>query len=213
MSISFELAAEERTQTGTGASRRLRRENKLPAVLYGGGKDPQSITLDHETVLHQAENESFYSQILTINIGKNKERAIIKEVLRHPYKPKLVHIDLQRVSDTEKVRVNVPLHFVGEDKAPGVKLSKGIVNHLMTNIEISCLAKDLPEFIEVDLSELKENESAHVSDIKLPAGIEIPALATGNDQPVASIHVPRGVGEETAAASPAAEASEEPKES
>lgn len=205
---SFELAAEERKETGTGASRRLRRENKIPAVLYGGGKDPQSISLDHETLVHQAENEAFYSQILTINLGKSKERAIVKELLRHPYKPKLLHLDLQRVSDKEKVRVNVPLHFIGEDKAPGVKLAKGIVNHLMTNIEIACLAKDLPEYIEVDLSELKENESVHVSDIKLAPGIEIPALAAGNDQPVASIHVPRGAGEETAAKPAEAESKE-----
>jgi len=194
MSESFIIEAEVRTDTGKGASRRLRHSDKVPAVLYGAGADPVALTLSHNEMHHHLENEAFYSHILTINVGKKKEKAILKDLQRHPAKPRITHVDFQRVDMKEKIRMHVPLHFTNEEDAPGVKAG-GLINHSATELHIACLPKDLPEFIEVDLGELELDASLHVSDLKLPKGVESVDLGHGDDSThdhiVAAIHLPR----------------------
>ncbi len=213
MKVSFELDAEVRNDLGKGASRRLRRCGKLPAILYGGGQDPLPLMLDHDAVMHKLEHEAFYSHILTVKVGGQEVKAVLKDLQRHPYKPGVLHMDLQRISETEKLRMHVPLHFVGEDVAPGVKQQGGLISHLVTEVEITCLPKDLPEYIDVDVSGLKVNESLHLSDLSLPEGVELVELMHGpeHDLPVVSIHMPRGGAVETEEG--AAEAGEESGES
>ncbi len=193
MSVNFVLEAEPRTDLGKGASRRLRRTGMVPAVIYGAGKEPVSISLKHNELQHSLENEAFYSHILTVKLGKDEEQAILKDLQRHPSKPVIMHMDLQRVSANEKLRLHAPLHFINEDTAPGVKAG-GLVAHSQTEIEISCLPKDLPEFIEVDLAELELDASIHLSEIKLPAGVEAVELmhGEGHDPSIVSIHLARG---------------------
>jgi len=195
MKESFIVNTESRTDVGKGASRRLRRTDKIPAVIYGAGQDAVSLTLDHDEMFHHLEHEAFYSHILTVNVDGKGEKAVLKDVQRHPSKPKLMHIDFLRVSTTDKLHMHVPLHFVGEEVGPGVKAG-GLVSHLMTSIDISCLAKDLPEYLEVDISGLDLGDSLHLSDIKMPAGVEIIALTHGEDHdlPVVSVHAPKGSG-------------------
>ena len=211
MSTDFELAASVREDLGKGATRRLRKENKVPAVVYGAGLDPVSITLGHDEFFHSTENEAFFSHIVTINVGKKKEKVIIKALQRHPSKSRLMHADFIRVSMKEKLKVNVPLHFMGEDVAPGAK-EGGVVTHEMVDVEILCLPGDLPEYIEVDISELEIGSSLHLSDIKLPKGLEIVALGQGeaHDGQVVSIQANRAalVDEEEEAAAAAAESSD-----
>lgn len=208
--VSFELDAEIRTDEGKGASRRLRRENKIPAVIYGGNKAPQSISLAHNEVMHKLEHEAFYSHILTVNLEGKQQKAVLKDLQRHPSKPKLLHLDLQRVSATEKLHMNIPLHFINEDTSPGVKQG-GLISHQMNSVEVTCLAKHLPEFIEVDLGALELGHSVHLSDLKLPIGVELVELSHGpeHDLPVATIAMPRG-GVEEAAPEEAAEQGEAP---
>jgi len=193
---SFVLEAEVRNDLGKGASRRLRRTNKVPAVIYGAGKEPTSLTLDHLDLLHKLENEAFFSHILTVKVGGTEENAIIKDLQRHPSKPRLLHVDFQRVNMSEKIRVNIPLHFINEELSPGVK-EGGLVTHTATETEVSCLPSDLPEFLEVDLSNLDLDGIIHLTDIKLPSGVEIVELThgEGHDQPIASIHMPRAAKE------------------
>ncbi|MDH5191902.1 MAG: 50S ribosomal protein L25/general stress protein Ctc [Gammaproteobacteria bacterium] len=215
MAISFELNAEARTDVGKGASRRLRREEKVPAVVYGAGKDAVSLTMQHNELMHALENEAFYSHILDLKVNGKGEQVILRDLQRHPSKPRILHADFQRVSASEKIHMHVPLHFIGEEVAPGVKIDGGIVSHLKNDVEITCLPKDLPEYIEVDISNLGLNESVHLSELKLAAGVEIPELALGeeHDHAVVSIHLPRAAkeAEETpeAEAAPEAEASAE----
>ncbi len=193
MKVSFELDAEVRNDLGKGASRRLRRRGKLPAILYGGGEAPLPLQLDHDAVMHKLEHEAFYSHILTVRVDGQEVKAVLKDLQRHPYKPAVLHMDLQRISETEKLRMHVPLHFVGEDVAPGVKQQGGIISRLVTEVEITCLPKHLPEYIEVDVSNLKVNESLHLSDLTVPEGVELVELMQGpeHDLPVVSIHLPR----------------------
>lgn len=202
MAISFELQATVRNDAGKGASRRLRREGKVPAILYGAGDAPLMLSLEHNPVMHSLENEAFYSHILNVNFGGKTVRAVLKDLQRHPYKPVIMHLDLQRVSEREKLRMNIPLHFLGEENAPSVKQLGGVVSHLVSEVEISCLPKDLPEYIEVDVSTLGLNETLHLSNLKLPAGVELVALTHGSDHdlPVVSIHLPRGASEQEGAA-------------
>lgn len=194
MSANFNLNAELRSDMGKGASRRLRREGKIPAILYGTGGEPVSLTMEHNQLIHSLENEAFYSHILTITIDGKDEQAVLKDLQRHPYKPAVLHADFMRVSATEKLRMHVPLHFIGEDVAPGVKQGGGVVSHLINDVEVSCLAKDLPEFIEVDVSAIELNATVHMSDLVLPKGVELVELTHGDDhdQPVVSIHLTRG---------------------
>jgi len=199
MSTKFVLNGEVRKEMGKGAARRMRKADKIPGVIYGAGSDPVSLTFSHKDVAYQLENEAFYSNVLTINIGNDKQQAVLKDLQRHPHKARILHLDLLRVSETEKLTMQVPLHFIGEEMAPGVKESGGLISHQMANVEIRCLAKDLPQFLEVDMSHLGINESTHLSDIKLPEGVEIYALTHGEDHnlPVANIHMPKAVAEET----------------
>ena len=215
MSESYVIEAQPRTDQGKGASRRLRRENLVPGVIYGAGKDPVSISVIHNQLMHQLENEAFYSHILTVNLGGKEEQAILKDLQRHPSKQAVLHIDLLRVSANEAIRVNVPLHFINEDKCAGVKAG-GLAAHSITEVEVSCLPKDLPEYIEVDVIDLDVDDSLHLSDIKLPEGASLVELShgEGHDQSVVAIHLPRGAheeeaGEESEAAAPAAEGGEE----
>jgi ribosomal protein L25, Ctc-form len=201
MKNDFVLEASLRNDLGKGASRRLRREGKVPAVLYGGHKDAASVTMDHNDLFHHLENEAFYSHILTIKVDGKTEQAVLKDLQRHPVKPIIMHVDFQRVSASEKIRMHVPLHFVGGDAAPGVKIGGGIVTHNMNEVEVSCLPKDLPEFIEVDLSNCALNHSIHMSELKLGAGVELVELAHGHDLPVGGVHATRAtVSEEGGAA-------------
>jgi large subunit ribosomal protein L25 len=212
MAISFELNAEPRTDTGKGASRRLRHAGKIPAIMYGGNKDPEALTLNHNEVIRNLEHEAFYSHILTIKVGGGETRAVLRDLQRHPSKPFVQHMDLQRVSETEKIRMHVPLHFLGEEVAPGVKAG-GMVSHEIIEVEVECLPKDLPEYIEVDISGMDVGDSLHLSDLAIPGGVDLLELARGegHDLGVVSIHAKRGTEEveEEAAPEAAAEGGEE----
>ncbi len=218
MSDDFDLIAELREDQGKGASRRLRREKKVPAIIYGAGRPPRSLAFDHNKVLLKLENESFYSSILNIKVGSKSQAAILKDLQRHPARNQVMHMDFQRIVEDEVIRMNVPLHFVGEDVAPGVKDGGGSVSHLMTDVEIICLPRNLPEYIDIDVSELELDAMLSMSDLKLPEGVEIPALAQGPeaDRPVVSIHVIKEVvieeEEEVEAVEGAVEGAEEPVE-
>jgi len=192
---NFEINAKVRTDIGKGASRRMRHAGVIPAIIYGAGKDPVSLSLSHNEITNSLNNESFYSHILTINIDGKSEKAVLKDLQRHPYKPSILHLDLQRVSDTEKLSLRVPLHFINEDNCVGVKQDGGKISHQMTEVEISCLPKDLPEFIEVDLGNVKTGEIVHLSSLTIPENVDLVSLAHG-DLPVASVNLPRGVQEE-----------------
>ncbi len=199
MTNSFEVKALPRTQTGKGASRRLRQTQPVPGILYGGGdgKQPLPFSVSHSELEHQLSHESFYSRILDFEFGGRKEQVVLKDLQRHPSKPVILHLDLLRVSDTATIRMQVPLHFIGEDVAPGVQ-EGGSVSHHLNELEITCLPKDLPEYIEVDISQMGMNESQHLFALTLPDGVDLPARSLGADYdvPVVTIHSLRGVAEE-----------------
>jgi large subunit ribosomal protein L25 len=213
VSDKFDLIAETREGQGKGASRRLRREGKVPAIIYGAGRPPRQLAFDHNKVIKQLENESFYSSILNIKVGENSQAAIVKDIQRHPAKAIIMHLDFQRIVDDEKIKMNVPIHLVGAEEAVGVKEGGGSVSHLKTDVEVSCLPKDLPEYFEVDISALGLDEMLHLSDIKVPDGVELPELALGpeHDQAIVSIHVIKVavVEEETAEEGAEAEGAED----
>ena len=188
---ALELTAELRDDQGKGASRRLRREGKVPAVLYGGRQDSRAIALDHDTLIHQLDNEAFYSSILTIKVGDIEQQAILKDLQRHPAKRRILHADFQRILAGEKITISVPLHFINEAGAPGVK-EGGIVSHMMNEVEISCLPKNLPEFIDVDVAEVELDGSLMLTDIVVPEGVEIVDISGGrdNNRPILAIHRP-----------------------
>ncbi len=190
---NFVVDAQPRADEGKGASRRLRRTGNVPAVIYGGGKDPQSISLQHNVMMQHVEHEAFFSHILTVNVAGSAEKAILKDVQWHPYKPAIAHMDFLRVDENTIIKVHVPIHFVGEDVAPGAKAG-GLVTHQLTAIEVSCPAGKLPEYLEADVSALDLGDSLHLSDIKLPEGVTILELSHGeeHDLPVAAIVVTRG---------------------
>ncbi len=187
MKTSFELNAEFRDAQGKGASRRLRHENKVPAILYGGHREPRALAVDHTKLLLMLDNERFYSTIIGLRVGNVVQAAILKDVQRHPAKNAVLHVDLQRVLEDEKIRISVPLHFKGDAVSPGVKKG-GVVSHLRNEVEVTCLPKDLPEFIDVDLSEVDINQMLYLSDLKVPEGVEIPELTHGRNAPVVSVH-------------------------
>jgi large subunit ribosomal protein L25 len=213
MSTDFILNAQTRADMGKGASRRLRRTGKVPGILYGTGKEPTPILVEHNELAHHLANEAFFSHILTIKLDGKDESAIIKDLQRHPARPLLLHVDFQRVSATEKIRVHVPLHFINEATSPGVR-EGGMATHSVIEVEVACLPKNLPEYIEVDLGNLALNGIMHLSDIKLPDGVELVELAhgAGHDQAVASIHLPRAAKEETAGPAEGGEAAAEKPE-
>ena len=190
MNDDFDLIAELREDQGKGASRRLRHEGKVPAIIYGAGRPPRTLAFDHNRVVQQLENESFYSSVLNIKVGDKSQAAILKDVQRHPSKAQIMHMDFQRIVEDQEIRMNVPLHFLGEDVAPGVKRGGGKVSHLMTDVEVVCLPRYLPEFLEIDVSNLELDAMLYLSDIKVPEGVTITDLQQeDNDKPVVSIHV------------------------
>ncbi len=191
MSDDFDLIAELREDQGKGASRRLRREGMVPAIIYGAGRPPRALAFDHNRVIQQLENESFYSSVLNIKVRNKSQAVILKDVQRHPSKPQVMHLDFQRIVEDEEIKMLVPIHFLGEDVAPGVKQGGGKVQHMITEVEVVCLPKHLPEYLDIDVSELGLDEMLKLSDIQLPEGVSIPALAQGEeaDRPVVSIHV------------------------
>ena len=196
MAQEFTLQAFPRDVKGKGASRRLRRvERKIPAIVYGGeGKEAQSITLWHNDLKKAIENEAFFSHIITLDVDGKKEDVILKDLQRHPYKPILTHADFLRVEKGHKITVQVPIHFLNEESAPAVKLQGGLISREAMEVEVVCLPDDLPEFIEVDLYDVGLDQIVHLSDLKLPKGVEIVALQQGedHDHPVVSINTPKG---------------------
>ncbi len=197
MATKFELTGEKRERKGSSSSRRLRREGRVPAVLYGGAKGPVMLTFDHDAIHHHLENEAFHTSILTVTVDGEADQAILRDVQMHPYRPKVMHMDLQRISASEKLHMEVPIHLLGEDVAPGVKLQGGIVSRLMAEVDISCLPHQLPEFLTVDISQLNIGDSVHLSDIPLPDGVTITTLAHGGeDLAVATVATVRIVEEE-----------------
>ena len=198
MSSNYELSTQSRDSFGTGASRRQRRENLVPAVVYGAGKDNESVMLDHDQVMHSLEKEAFHSAIIDLKTDKGSQQVILREVQMHPHRQLVMHVDFQRVRASEKLHMKVPLHFEGSDVAPGVKTDGGILSHPITELDITCLPRDLPEFIAVDVSELNLNESLHLSSIKMPEGVELTATAfpEGEDPTIATISPPKVVEEE-----------------
>jgi large subunit ribosomal protein L25 len=207
MRIAFELSAEPRNDQGKGASRRLRHSGKVPAILYGAHVEPTRLALEHHKLLALVADEKFYSSIISIKVGAQQQPVIVKDVQMHPARNAVVHVDLQRVLENEKIRLHVPIHFRGEAAAPGVKSQGGVVSHHMADMEVVCLPGDLPEYIELDLSAMNLNDSLYLSDVKVPPGVAISALAHGANPPVVSIHAPRVAEpeptEEVAAAAPA----------
>ena len=191
MKDDFDLIAELREDQGKGASRRLRHEGKVPAIIYGAGRAPRALVFDHNKVTLKLDNESFYSSVLNIQVRGRSQAAILKDVQRHPAKPQIMHMDFQRIVEDEEIKMQVPLHFVGGDVAPGVKEGGGSISHLITDIEVVCLPKHLPEYLEIDISELELDAMLKMSDIPLPEGVTVPALAQGPeaDRPVVNIHV------------------------
>ena len=198
MSSNYELSTQSRDSFGTGASRRQRRENLVPAVVYGAGKDNESVMLDHDQVMHSLEKEAFHSAIIDLKTDKGSQQVILREVQMHPHRQLVMHVDFQRVRATEKLHMKVPLHFEGSDVAPGVKTDGGILSHPITELDITCLPRDLPEFIAVDVSELNLNESLHLSNVTMPEGVELTATAfpEGEDPTIATISPPKVVEEE-----------------
>lgn len=191
MSQEFTLIAQNRSDLGKAASRRLRRLHQfIPAIVYGAKKAPDHIQLKHNHVAHALQNEAFYSRILTLSIDNKKEQVVIKALQRHPYKPIILHMDFMRISAKEKLQMQVPLHIVGEADAPGLKQG-GVLSHQTTSIEIRCMPADLPEFIEVDISQLELDQIIHLEDIKIPKGVESIDLLHENNPPVATIHIPK----------------------
>jgi large subunit ribosomal protein L25 len=204
MKTSFDLVADARDVQGKGASRRLRRAGKVPAILYGGHQEPKQIILDHQNLLSLLVNEKFFTTIISLKINGEQQAAIVKAVQRHPAKNQVLHMDLQRVLDNEPIRMTIPLHFKGASVAPGVKNQGGVVSHLLNEVEVSCLPKDLPEYLEVDLSNMEINQIRRLSDLQLPEGVQLVALAHGRDEAVVSIHHPRAEEADASAAAAAA---------
>jgi large subunit ribosomal protein L25 len=187
MATIHEITAESRSDEGKGASRRLRQTGKVPAIVYGGSDAPAPIQLHHNTVFLASQNEWFYSAILDLKLDGKTQKVLLRDMQRHPFKPQLLHLDFQRVDENKAIRIRVPLHFLNQEKSPAGKMAGVLISHALTDIEISCLPKDLPEFIAVDLNELKVGDIVHVSDLKLPAGVEIPELRLGKEHDAAVV--------------------------
>jgi large subunit ribosomal protein L25 len=213
MSKRYEVRAEARQAIGGGAGRQLRRAGKVPAVIYGAGRPAQPVTLDAIEIGRNLATEAFHTALLEVKVGGVGELAILRDVQMHPFRPQALHVDFQRVHENEKLHIAVPLHFIGADVCPGVKLQGGILSHLMNNVDIACLPRDLPEYLEVDVSQLTLNQTLHLADVKLPEGVESTALAHGENHAVAAVQAAKVIEEaapaeaapaEAAAAAPAA---------
>ena len=189
MAKTHEIKAQSRKDEGKGASRRLRHASFVPAVVYGAGKDPESIQIEHNTILLAAKHEWFFSSVLDLNVDGKVQKVLVRDWQKHPFKQLMMHMDFLRIKENEVVRVNVPLHFLNQETSPAAKTSGLVISHNLTEVEVSCLPKDLPEFIELDLGKLKEGDIIHLSQLKLPADVEIPALALGEDHDIAVVTV------------------------
>ena len=200
MRISFVIGAEFRDTQGKGASRRLRVTGKVPAILYGGGQTPRALILDQQKLLTLIDNEKFYSSIVQLKVANETQEAIVKDVQMHPAKNLVVHLDMQRVLENEKLRIRLPIHFRNANVSPGVKVQGGIVSHLMNDVEVVCLPKDLPEFLEVDMANMSLNDMKFLADLPVPEGVQLPALSHGKNPAVVSIHSPRAEEPEAVAA-------------
>lgn len=191
MSVAnFEFVAQKRDDLGKSASRRLRHTEKVLGVVYGGNEPATSISLEQRQVIKALENEAVYSHILSLSVDGKKQKVVLRDIQHHPYKAQILHMDFMRVKETDLITMRVPLHFIGEDKCPGV-LNGGILNHLISDLEIRCQAGQLPEFIEVDVSKLDLEQDILLSQVKVPAGVEVIQLSHGHDLAVASVHLPR----------------------
>ncbi|WP_323031203.1 50S ribosomal protein L25/general stress protein Ctc [Brachymonas denitrificans] len=203
----MKVVAFERAKQGTGASRRLRNAGKAPGIIYGGTAEPQLIELDHNALWHALKKEAFHSSVLQLEVAGKTSQVVLRDVQYHPYKQQVLHVDFQRVSATEKLHFKVPLHFLGENDSPAVKLEQCMVAYIVTELEVSCLPADLPEFIEVDLSKVVKDDVVKLSQIQLPKGVE--AISHGEEDPVlASVVAPKGAAADEEAAEgeePAAE--------
>ena len=209
MAQTHEIKAQSRKDEGKGASRRLRHAAMVPAVVYGGTQPPQSIQIEHNTILLAAKNEWFFSSILDLNVDGKVQKVLVRDWQKHPFKQQMLHMDFLRVNENEAVRVNVPLHFLNQEKSPAGKTSGVVISHNLTVVEVSCLPGNLPEFIELDLADLKPGDIVHLSQVKLPKGVTLPALNLGADHDIAVVTA-NTVKEEAEpaaeAAAPAAEA-------
>jgi large subunit ribosomal protein L25 len=190
MATIHEVNAEVREDAGKGASRRLRHAGMVPAIVYGGDKPPQNIQIEHRIVLALAKNEWFFSSVLDLKVGGKVEKVLLRDWQKHPYKQQMMHMDFQRVRAGEKLHTAIPLHFIGQEKSPAGKTSGVVVSHNITEVEVACLPKDLPEYIEVDLSTIDQGDIIHLSELNLPEGVEIPELQHGpeHDLPVVTVH-------------------------
>ena len=190
----FEFDAEPRHDRGKGASRRLRRDGRIPAVIYGGHKDAVAVQVAHNDVLLRTAHEAFYSHILTLKVGGMAEKVVLKDMQRHPYKPFIMHMDFLRVSETEEITMRVPLHFLNEERCVGVKQFGGAISHLISDLEVNCLPQDLPEYIEIDLEPLNIGDTIHLGELTLPKGVQLTVLQHGGDpnQAVVQVHAARG---------------------
>jgi large subunit ribosomal protein L25 len=206
--MKFEISAQKREAQGTGASRRLRRMGKVPAIVYGGTEGPVNIELDHKDLFQNLRNEKFHASILTLKLNGSAEQVLLRAVNMHPFKMQVQHVDFQRVSKDKKIHMKVPLHFVNAEKSPGVKEQGGIASHVLNELDIVCFPDDLPEYVEVDLSGLTVGHSLHVRDLTLPKGVEL-ALHKSENPVVATVVIPSLVTEEEEAA-PAISAAEVP---
>ncbi|MBK6336873.1 MAG: 50S ribosomal protein L25/general stress protein Ctc [Betaproteobacteria bacterium] len=216
--MQFEFTAFARTQEGRGASRRMRRAGKAPGIVYGGATAPQPIELDHNALFHALRNEAFHASILKMTLDGSTTKVLLRDVQMHPFKNEILHVDFQRIDENRKIHMKVPMHFVNEDVSPAVKVSGALVSHVLNEVDVACLPKDLPEFIEVDLSTLAVGQSLHASGLKLPAGVTVvshgkrdPVVATAV-MPRAHVEAEEAAATEAAAATPAPAAEAKPAE-
>ncbi|MFN9141555.1 MAG: 50S ribosomal protein L25/general stress protein Ctc [Betaproteobacteria bacterium] len=202
----MKVTATTRNAQGTSASRRLRRADKVPGIIYGGKAQPTAIEVEHNPMFHALRKEKFHASILEMELDGKSERVLLRDFQMHPYKPQVLHIDFQRVAEDEAIHMRVPLHFVGEENSPAVKLNAAIISHVLSQVDVACLPRDLPEFIEVDLSGIKSTDVLKVSDLKMPAGVK-PVLRGKENPVVVTVSVPGAQAEEdtSAAPTPAAE--------
>lgn len=205
----MEFTAFPRAVQGSGASRRLRHAGKVPGIVYGVG-EPTNIELDHNALFHALKNEKFHSSILTMKLDGKSDRVLLRDVQRHPWKAQVMHVDFQRITDTSMIHMRVPLHFINADVSPAVKLSSAIISHVLSELDVACLPKDLPEFITIDLSDLAAGHAIHASDLKLPQGVTAVIRGQNKNPVIASAVVPRGAVEETEGAEAVAGATEVP---
>ncbi|MGV8713203.1 MAG: 50S ribosomal protein L25/general stress protein Ctc [Nitrosomonas sp.] len=204
--MKIEISADKRTLQGKGASRRLRGSGKVPAIIYGGDQEAQSIEMNHNDLFHKLKLEAFHASILSLSVAGKTEQVLLRDIQMHPFKHQVLHVDFQRVDKNKKIHMKVPLHFINAEISPGVKTAGGIVTHILTEVDVSCLPADLPEFISVDLAELTAGHTLHLSDLVLPKGVEIVALTKGDNSAVAAIVIPRSaLSDEASAAEAGAE--------